>query len=273
MRITEYPSATKLAASDVLLVDGTEGTRKILGSDLVFAASALIGPQLHRMIFRGRNLGTVFTTEQKTAIQNGTFDGLWLGDYWEINNVKWRIIDFDYWYNRGNPKFTTHHLVIMPDTGIGNAKMNDTSITTGGYVGSLMYTTNMNTAKTAVTTAFGSSVLTHKEYLINAVTSGYPSAGAFVDSSVELPNEIMIFGSYIYTPSGDGTIDVKRYTISNSQFALFRVCPEFILSGNGYWLRDVASATHFARVDGSGGSTSTGAANAYDIRPVFPIGG
>lgn len=273
MKITEYPSTTELAATDVLLLDGTSGTRKIAASDLPYAIMDNCGVQMHRMVFRGKNLGSTISTEHKTAIQNGTFKDLWIGDYWEINSVKWRIVDFDYWYNKGNPKFTTHHLVIMPDTGIGNAKMNDTSITTGGYTGSLMYTTNMADAKSAVTTAFGSSVLTHKEYLINTVTSGYPSAGSYVDSSIELPNEPMIFGSYMYTPANDGATDVKRYTISNTQLALFTVCPEFILSGNGYWLRDVASGTHFACVDGYGGCTSTGAANAYDIRPVFPIGG
>lgn len=272
MKITEYPSTTSLSASDVLLVDGTDGTRKIAGSDLPYASNALIGPSMHRVIFRGKNLGSTFTTEQKNAIQDGSFTNLWLGDYWQINNIKWRIVDFDYWYGRGNPQFTSHHLAIMPDTSLGTAKMNDTSITTGGYTGSQMYTTNINVAKTAVTTAFGNSVLSHKEYLINAVASGYPSAGSFYDSSVELPNEIMIFGSYISTPASDGTTDVKRYTISNKQLALMMLYPEFILSGTGYWLRDVASATHFARVDAYGGSTSTGAANSYDIRPIFPIG-
>lgn len=272
MKITEYPSATSISSTDVMLMDGTDGTRKIAGSALPYAVLALCGARIHRSIFRGSSLGSTFTSEQKTAIQTGTFENLWLGDYWEIDGVKWRIVDFDYWYNRGNPVFTSHHVVIMPDGGIGAGKMNDTSITTGGYTGSQMYTTNMNTAKTSVTSAFGSAVLTHKEYLINTVTNGYPSAGSFVDSSIELPNEIMIYGSYIYTPSNTGTTDVKRYTISNTQLALFAHCPEFIVGGNGYWLRDVVSASHFARVDAYGGATSTGAANDYSIRPVFPIG-
>lgn len=272
MKIMEHPSATKLAEADVVLIDGAEGTRKIAGSDLAYSLLDLCGANIHRSIFRGKNLGATVTAEQKLAIQNGTFEDLWLGDYWEINGVKWRIADFDYWYNRGMPAFTNHHLVIFPDTGIGNAKMNDSSITTGGYVGSLMYTTNMATAKSAVTTAFGSAVLTHKEYLINTVANGYPSAGAHVDSSIELPNEPMIYGSYIYTPANNGTTDVKRYTISNYQLALLKIRPEFMVCEGGYWLRDVASSTHFARVDAYGGATSTGAANAYNIRPVFPIG-
>ena len=272
MKITEYPSTTAPIAADVFLLDGSAGTRKIAASDLPYALMDLCGVAMHRAIFRGKNLGSSVTAGQKAAIQNGTFTDLWLGDYWEIGGVKYRIADFDYWYKKGNPQFTSHHLVILPDAGLGNAKMNDTSITTGGYVGSLMYTTNMTATKSTITTAFPDMVLTHKEYLINTMTSGYPSAGAYVDSSIELPNEPMIYGSYIYTPANNGTTDVKRYTISNTQLALLRLCPEYIISGSGYWLRDAVSASHFARVDSYGGATSTGAANAYDIRPVFPIG-
>lgn len=272
MKITEYPYATTIDAADVLLTDGVNGTRQIKGENLPYAVLNRTGVTAHRQIFRGKNLGSELTVGQKAAISAGTFDDLWLGDYWEINGVKWRIVDFDYWYNKGNPAFTNHHLVIMPDTGLASANMNATSTTDGGYIGSQMYTANMETAKQAVRNAFGYAILTHKEYLINTVANGCPSAGAFVDSSIELPNEIMIYGSYIYTPANTGLTDVKRYTISNQQLALFRVDPSFIISPNGFWLRDVASSTHFARIDSFGGATATGAANSYPIRPIVPIG-
>lgn len=272
MKIMEYTSVSNLTSDNVLLIDGASGTKKILVSDAIIAMLDLLSVKNKRMIFRGKNLGTSFTTEQKTAVQNGTFKGLCLGDYWVINNVNWRIVDFDYWYNRGNPKFTNHHLVIMPDTALTSGEMNDSSLTTGGYTGSKMYTTTLASVKSTIANAFGDAVLTHKEYLIDSVTNGYPATGAFVDSSVELPNEIMIYGSYIYTPSGDGSVDVKRFTISNYQLALMAVNPDFILASSGYWLRDVASATAFCRVDSTGGAQATNAANSLGIRPVFPIG-
>lgn len=271
MKITEYPSASKLVANDVLLVDGTSGTRKVAMSDFPFALFDSI-PEMHRMIFRGKNLGTIVTAEQKAAIQNGTFTNLWLGDYWVINGVNWRIADFNYWKGFGDTKFEKPHLVIVPDTGIGSAAMNDSSVTTGGYVSSKMYTTNIASARAAITAAFDVLVQSHREYFVNTVTSGLPTAGAWYDSTADLMNEPMVYGSYIYSPASNGTTDVKRYTISNRQLALFAICPGFILASNGFWLRDVASATHFARVDSSGGATSTGAANSYGIRPVFAIG-
>lgn len=272
MKITEYPAITALTGDNVFVVDGTNGTKKISATDLLMASLHLLSPENHRTIFRGKNLGTTLTLEQKAAIQDGSFKDLWLGDYWVINGVNWRIVDFDYWYNLGNPKFTKHHLVIMPDTALYSAKMNDSSITTGGYVGSLMYTANLETAKTTIAEAFDSAVLTHKDYLINAVTSGYPSNGAFTDSMVELPNECMIYGSFISSPGDPGTGNVKRYTINKTQFSLFRVAPKYILAGDGYWLRDVASNMHFARVDAFGAAQITGAANSYGVRPVFAIG-
>ena len=177
MKITDYTLVDQLAAEDVFLVDGTGGTRKILTKDAVLAALFLNSAVNRRMIFRGKNLGATFTPEQKAAVQAGTFDGLWLGDYWEIGDVKYRIADFDYWYQKGDTPFSAHHLVIVPDTGLGSAQMNASSVTTGGYTGSAMYTANMANAKNTINGAFPSSVLTHREYLINTVASGYPAHG------------------------------------------------------------------------------------------------
>lgn len=278
MKITEYPFTSKLVSADVLLTDGTNGTKQILASDLPYALLHLCGVGAHRMLFRGKNLGTSVNYTQTAAIQAGTFEDLWLGDYWEINGVKWRIADFDYWYGSGDTEFTSHHLVIVPDSNLGTAKMNDTSITTNGYTGSLMYTTNMTNAKSQISTAFPNILKTHKEYLINATANGYPSAGGFVDSQVDLMNEPMVFGSYIYTPGCTGTDTPKRYTNSATQLALFRVRPEFINKPDGatarisYWLRDVVNSTSFVRVSSYGAPQDTSASQEYGIRPAFAIG-
>lgn len=277
MKISEYSRISSFTADNIMLVDGNGGTKTILISDAILAALDLTNVVNRRRIFRGKNLGSTMTAEQKTAIQNGTFKDLWLGDYWEISGVKWRIADFDYWYNKGDTAFTKHHVVIVPDTNLYTGKMNDTSVTTGGYVGSKMYTTYLATAKSTISSVFGSNLLTHREYLINAVTGGYPSAGAWTDSSVELMNEPMVFGSYVITPSGDGSVIPKRYTNSAVQLALFAVAPSFINSipeGQriSYWLRDVVSASRFVRVTDFGPGTETAPSLDYGVRPVFAVG-
>lgn len=285
MKITDYGKVTSLANENVFILDGPNGTKGILASDLAQALLNILpadnlmdvikgelAPEMHCNIFRGKSLGSSVTAAQKAAIKAGTFDDLYVGDYWTIGGVNWRIVDINYWMRCGDTDFTTPHLVIMPDTNLYTAQMNETNITTGGYVGSLMYTTNLKTAKTTIASAFGDMVLTHREYLTNAVTNGYPSACAWHDSTVELPNEIMMYGSYVHTPAGDGSVIPTRYTINKSQLALFKLVPKFIHNRQWFWLRDVVSAAHFASVANSGLTASNNASGSGGVRPVFAIG-
>jgi len=94
----------------------------------------------HNSIYRGKYLGDEVTADQYAAIAAGTFDDMYIGDYWTINGVNWRIAHFDYWLNCGDTGSgtTEHHVVVIPDTILYSAKMNETNITTGGYMHSLM---------------------------------------------------------------------------------------------------------------------------------------
>lgn len=272
MKFKEYPNATTLADSDALIVDADGGTKYILTKDAAVALVGSISPESHSRIFRGKNLGTSVTAAQKTAIQDGSFKDLFLGDYWAINDVTWRIVDMDYWYNTGSTALTTHHLVIMPDTNLYSYVMNDDMTTTGGYVGSKMYTTGLTQAKTTIAAAFPDMVLTHKEYLSNAVTNGVVTGMAFKDSTVELPSEIMIYGTNIFSAINDGTATFNGYTFCKTQLALFDVAPKFITNRDDYWFRDVVSGDCFARVGHYGSAGFSFAINVIGVRPVFSIG-
>ena len=198
VNLSELTQINELVSGNKLLIGTTEGNKAIAAEDALFAMLDSFAPvELRRVIFRGKNLGTALTAVQKAAIKDGSFKGMFLGDYWSIGGRIWRIVDMDYWYNCGDTAFTSHHLVIMPDEALYNAQMNTTNITTGGYVGSEMYKKNLANAKTIVNAAFQGSVLTHREYLCNAVANGRPSGGAWFDSSIELPNEPMMYGIFI----------------------------------------------------------------------------
>jgi hypothetical protein len=272
MKITEYPSIEKFKSDNVLLTDGDDGTKIIPITDALLSMLHMSSAKMHRMFYRGKYLGSSLTTTQKSHIQDGTFEDLWIGDYWIINDIKWVIVDFNYWYNTGDTAFTKPHILVMPETPLYNAQMNSTNITTGGYVGSEMYKSNLANAKTIVKAAFGDAVLTHREYLTNAVTNGHPSAGAWYDSSTELPNEPMLFGSYIFTPAGDGSTVVNRYTVSKTQLAIFALDPTFLNIGVSYWTRDVVSSALFALVGGDGAAAYYYASGSLGVRPVTPIG-
>lgn len=274
VNLSELTQINKLVTGNKLLVGTTDGNKAIAAEDALFAMLDSFAPvELRRVIFRGKNLGTALTAVQKAAIKDGSFKGMFLGDYWNIGGRIWRIVDMDYWYNCGDTAFTSHHLVIMPDEALYNAQMNTTNVTTGGYVGSEMYKKNLENAKTIVNAAFQGSVLTHREYLCNAVANGRPSGGAWFDSSIELPNEPMMYGHLLFSPTSDGSTVPSIYTISKTQLALFMVCPRFIVNRSyNQWLRDVVSSAHFAGVNGNGNAAYGNASDSYGVRPVFPVG-
>lgn len=274
VNLSELTQINELVSGNKLLVGTTDGNKAIAAEDALFAMLDGFAPvELRRVLFRGKNLGTALTAVQKAAIKDGSFKGMFLGDYWSIGGRIWRIVDMDYWYNCGDTAFTSHHLVIMPDEALYNAQMNTTNVTTGGYVGSEMYKSNLANAKTIVNAAFQGSVLTHREYMCNAVANGRPSGGAWFDSSIELPNESMMYGHPHFSPTSDGSTVPAIYTISKTQLALFMVCPRFIVNrAYNQWLRDVVSSADFATVNGHGVTTCNGASASDGVRPVFPVG-
>lgn len=277
-KITDLSRATTPAANDLVIVETSSGTKAMKYEDLTNPAiekaeeNAALNLD-NRNTYRGKNLGSSVTAAQKAAIQNGSFDGLFIGDYWTIGGVKWLIADMDYWYNCGDTAFTKHHLVIIPETALYNAQMNATNTTEGGYVNSAMYKTNLASAKSTISSAFGDMVLTHRELLTNAVTNGRPSGGAWYDSTVELPNKCMMYGHMHFSPTSDGSTIPYIYTIDKTQLSLFALRPQLIVNRSySQWLRDVVSSALFASVSFRGGSVYNYATDSYGVRPVFAIG-
>lgn len=275
MKISEYTSVSKLTDDNLMLIDGSSGTKTILMKDAILAALDLVSPETHRMVFRGKEIGSGLTSAQEAAIQSGTFEDLWLGDYWTINGVVWRIVDFDYWFNTGDTVCNTHHVVVMPDSALYSIAMNSTPTTAGGYKGSAMYTNNLTTAVNSVNSAFGSSkILTHREYVTNAVSNGKPSAGEWTNSELIIPNEFAVYGHSVFGPTSDGTTLPMVHTIDRTQLALFQVAPRFIATTDHtpFWLRDVVTTEKFARVESSGLTGAADANSSLGVRPMFAIG-
>jgi len=276
MRITGLPSGTP-DDNDVFVIDGTNGARKITFDDLIksmLGQSDFDNAGFHNSVYRGKSLGSAVSAEQYTAISNGTFDDMFIGDYWTIGGVNYRIAHFDYYLHKGNTECTTHHVTLVPDNKLYDAQMNTSNVTTGGYVGSAMYTSNLNSAKSTINTAFNGHVLSHRQYLTNAVTSGYPSGGSWYDSTVELMNEINVYGCPIFTAENSlGATIPANYTIDNSQFALFAFAPDKLCTRSNWWLRDVCSSAYFAVVASDGLAGSAGASDSSGVRPAFSIKG
>jgi hypothetical protein len=248
-----------------------ENLHKGLQTDIDSVRNVLAdGAAAHNCIYRGKNLGTSVTAEQYAAISSGKFTDLYIGDYWVINGVTYRIAAFDYYYNCGDTNFTKHHVVIVPDTSLYKAQMNTSNVTTGGYTGSAMYKSNLAQAKTTIKAAFGSAhVLTKRELLTNAVNGNTPSGWAWFDSDVELMNEVQAYGSVAW-----GAHDGNGYNVASGdgQFPLFMFDRTKLHNREDYWLRDVSSATFFSLVSRYGTAANYGASFSFGVRPAFCIG-
>lgn len=248
-----------------------ENLHKGLQTDIDSVRNVLAdGAAAHNCIYRGKNLGTSVTAEQYAAISSGKFTDLYIGDYWVIKGVTYRIAAFDYYYNCGDTNFTKHHVVIVPDTSLYKAQMNTSNVTTGGYTGSAMYKSNLAQAKTTIKAAFGSAhVLTKRELLTNAVNGNTPSGWAWFDSDVELMNEVQAYGSVAW-----GAHDGNGYNVASGdgQFPLFMFDRTKLHNREDYWLRDVASATTFSLVSDNGDANYYSASYSNGVRPAFCIG-
>lgn len=227
------------------------------------------------------DLGT-FNSDITTEIQAGTFRGIYPGDYLTFTNVAYsyldetdnevedtytgtmRVMHLDYNSN------LTHHIAVVPDTKLFDAKMNDASTTAGGYVGSKMRTVHLRRAEAIFKACFGADhVLSYREYLVNAVTNNVPTGVEECNCCVELMDERMVFGSY----QNDNGIHNRRVEpelliYPHKQFAAFRHNHNLLKDSAYYWLRNICSSTRFCDVNADGSAATSGASGSGGVRPV-----
>ena len=288
-KVTELTAFTTPTDSCLIPIHDGTGLKKITFANFraktVEGTEAKIAPLLfnnagaHNAIYRGKSLGSTVTTAQYAAIKAGTFDDLYIGDYWTIGGV--RIAAFDYYLNSGDTSCTTHHVVIVPDTCLYNAQMHNTrsggyesgaaNTTAGGYVGSDMYKSNLEQAKTTIKSAFSGHVLKHRIYLTNAVANGRASGGAWCDSEVDLMCEQMVYGSGIFSPVSDGSNVPANYRVEKSQLPLFQpvFLGEELLATT--FANHIHTASRFALVDYDGNAGYHAASHSNGVRPAFCI--
>ncbi len=232
--------------------------------------------------FRGKKLGTSFTTDQAAAISAQTFKDEFLGDYWDdtAQSVKWRVADLNKFLHRGDTELTKPHLVIVPDAGPYNGQMHTTTsggyeagsanTTDGGYTATDMYKTGLAKIITMAQNFFGSDhVLSHRSLLDNACANGIQNGWAWYDVIAQLLTEEQVYGTREwsqYTQNGYGA------GIDYDQFELFRQAPEFICNRQFWWLRSVRSASAFCGVGASGDAAHGTASYVLAVRPFFLIG-
>lgn len=237
---------------------------------------------MHRNMFRGKNLGDAVSDEQWKAIRNGTFTDLWVGDFWNIGDVTWRIADIDYWFNGYNLKTNVwHHAVIVPDMAIDQSFSafagNDIR---GGLLASNFFNNNpqFSSIKNKVFNSFGpEQVFRINDSVWTSIVTDTGCAIAStsdIEWSLYIMNESQVYGHSITGKSGyrNGAPSLGQNT-NTTQFSLFRLNPNYIQVPNvGYWLSDPASSGSLSIVQTEGRASSAGASASLGVRPAFAIG-
>lgn len=225
---------------------------------------------LHNSLYRGKNLGSTFTSAQRTAINEATFADMYLGDYWSIGNVNYRIAAFDYYFNRGT---NAHHVVIVPDSTIGSAvaahSSNDTS---GGYVATTMHTTTLPSMLSTIEDAFGENYILGRTATLSSTMEAGAVTGVVTETvKIELPTMGNCLGRGVLYDATSACNDEDSI-----QFPLFAYAPRFIrTSGARFWVRDLYGASSMYAINTTGNlirRVLTESSNQR-VRPVFCVYG
>ena len=258
------------------------------------------GAGAHNAIYRGKNIQSQYDDGSLwTAISSGTFEDLYIGDYFDITistsftaseTVRCLLAGFDVYYKCGDSPLNTHHAVIVPmNCFAATAKMNRENNTTGAYYGSAMHTNVLPVYSAAIKNVLGNHLLTHREFLTNVTSTtvssmagmgwgGASSGWAWQDCTLRLMSEPEVYGTTVLSSS---FYDVG---IAKTQLPLFRLRPDKIICGIGgsdyasetshehWWLSAVVSNMYFACVGAYGYATYNGSATqSLGVRPRFLI--
>lgn len=291
------------SSSGNLPTDTTYWTKVSVGSELKDANTNLgvlsekigtlgIGTETyHNAIYVKKDITSWFKDGSLWTRIKNDFEGIYPGMYFDcgkaINGGTSQILIVGcnvHWNTSGGMRY--NHITCVPVSHFGIARMNDSAVTTGGYLGSKMNTDVIGpvakegkadgTINEQLLAVFGSHLKISKELLSNDVnTTGYNRFGnndgcssGWTLQSVQavLMSEVEVYGSIAWSSSGYDTGSAKV------QMPAFRFnTNDMNINGGVYWLKDVASSTRFCHYD-EGNASYSSARSTMHVRPRFILG-
>jgi hypothetical protein len=298
--IDDISKATKTMKA--LLVNGSALGQETLG-DIFYAMCPANATAHNAMPPRYKNITAYVTDGTLWKRLNGTdgyeaFEDIFPGDYITMTATvtapgstvtgtnRIDIVGLNEFRNNNN-ELRFNHLVCVPHSHFGNALMNSSNTTAGGYFGSSMFTDILGipassgsatgTINQQLYAIFGSHLKTYKELLSTAINptgynrfgtaTGCSNAEDWKDVQSVLMSEIEVWGSIVWSSSGQDT------GTANKQLSLFRHSRADIVPDEIYYcLKDVGSASVFACVYDQGFAYIRNASSSSYVRPRFILG-
>ena len=209
------------------------------------------------------------------------YDGLSLGNYITINdgiyNADWMIAGFDTYKGIGQID-CGYGMVIIPRTYIETSsqstwQMHTNATTEGGYVGSIMNTTTLESVSTQIIKMIGAHNVTLSTTLTNSIDSSKSKPNGLTGASngykwynkyISLMSEYQVFGNPVFGNSLDGGCQLIKLPVFN-----FIKPNEY--AKVDFWIRTIASSTSYSYVSASGTCWYDNANTYKYLRPLFYV--
>lgn len=289
IKINQLETVNKFLPTDTIPIQTAGGTKQMPMSVLIPNTA-----EAHNNFVRGKVLTDQYSLSEIYAmVAARNYSDIFVGDKIRVAvpaisatgfaaaTVTMLVAEIESHWNYGDSTpLNKGHLLLVPEGTLGNAAMNATNTTEGGYDGSAMDNTVMPAVQAALESAFGADhLLAALEFLTalvntTAISKGVPtSTGCTVFKNnwttrkCRLMTELEVYGSSCFSSSGED----DRGGLPH-QIALFRLNHKAIVNRASWWLSAVCNSTDFCYVRGDGLVSYYGAGYSFGVRPRFIIG-
>lgn len=227
------------------------------------------GEWIHNNIYRGKDLG-VFNDTFEQAIQDGTFDNMYIADTFTMNGHTYHIAGFNTEWGTEKNTELGNHICLITDN-FGDSQMNSSYTTQGGFAGSDMFKNTLPKLVSQLKADWGDHLLEFNEFLSTGIDlNGAPNIGAWFKVQASLMNTTQVFGAPTkYSNNANG----EKYNIGNenSILPLFKLKPSDRNTSYYWWLRDIYNSQSFAGVNGDGSAHRNAADGGGGVRAFFLV--
>lgn len=262
-KIQDYPSTAEFGPNGVILTDSDNGTKTIGVDNIAYAVFDGI-PEMHNKLYRGKNLGSAVTTGHMASITDGSFSGLWTGDYWSVGGNKYRIAHFNYLL--GNP-----HVIVIPDNTLSESSIDSDNLGSKSYRDTDWWRKSYADLVARVDGYLGGNLSSRSGAVINSYSDdGLAQSSDVVLSRMWFPSAEN-FGCSLSTAHTNGSLYLWTRNSFQRPLAL-ATFGKYIGSNASFILQNRVGSKSFGKMTTDAYPSFSSASATIGIRPLFVMG-